>query len=81
MNAGRQAGLLSDLKFNDNRYIRRTDFSVGQIPIYGTHTSAPTPDTGLVSSYFIDGDYDYLYLKYPDGTNKGRRIALSWIDF
>lgn len=49
------------------------------IPIYDDPGDAPTPPTGYVTRYFLTDDYDYLYLKWPDGTNKNRRIPLSWI--
>ena len=52
--------------------------SFSGIPIYADHASAPTPEAGYVTEYFLDGDYDFKYFKWPDGSRHNRRLPLSW---
>jgi len=49
------------------------------IPIYDDPGDAPVPPAGYVTRYFLTGDYDFMYLKWPDDSDHNRRVPLSWI--
>lgn len=79
---------------NLNSSIAKNNSSIGRIenrvgyltnnfnilPIYSDHISAPNPNIGYVTTYFLEGDYNFIYFKWPDGSRHNRRLPLSMED-
>jgi hypothetical protein len=47
------------------------------LPIYLNHTLAPTPETGYATIYLLYNDYDFFYIRWPDGSRHNRRLAID----
>lgn len=51
----------------------------GIVPIYASHDAAivELPAEGTVKEYYLEGDYDYRYMVWHDGSRHNRRMALD----